>query len=231
MPDPVSKCTRIHHLWGDSWGFRGLSAPICPKGGQGKLHQCLSSKSLAKLPTQTLGKALEELQESTVLWDLRWFHPKGTFRKFIFRAGFPHGVEPGLREAIPTAQQIGVGALQSLQAGPSAIKNCSSGWKDSFIYLKKSFLPQECARAPKNQRKAFPKGRSDPLELSRAAVAAALPSLHSWFHSEPAASAELGVFRFRASTTLLRVWKTAWKCLLVELIRGSHLLGSLRLEF
>lgn len=105
-------------------GVLGVSAPICAKGGQGKLHQHGSSESLAKLPTQTLGKALEELQESAVLWGLRWFHPKESLRKFIFRAGFPLCVEP---EVIPAAQQSGVAALQSLQAGPSTIKSCSSG--------------------------------------------------------------------------------------------------------
>lgn len=55
---------------------------------------------------------------------------------------------------------------------------------------------QECVTAWKklkggvSQRPLGASGAS--LALSRDAVAAALPSLHSWFHS--AASAELGVF-------------------------------------
>lgn len=99
LADPISRCTQSfwsHPLWllGGTLGVLGVSQPQFAL----KFHQYLSSRSLAKLPTQTLGKALEELQEFAVLWGLRWFHPKETLRKFIFRAGFPCCIEPGLRE-------------------------------------------------------------------------------------------------------------------------------------
>lgn len=53
--------------------------------------------------------------------------PQGNPLENLFlELDFPQSVEPGLGEVIPTAQ-IGVGALQLLQAGPRMTKNCSSG--------------------------------------------------------------------------------------------------------